>query len=178
MGDIAEAMLDGDFDHETGEWLGPGDGYPRTRRGSNPHRKGRASAELFGHLESLADEWGVHLKAHTPYHWQFRTSPVVNVYPTTRKVSVADHAAQRVRGDIVKHVRGVLLRELGDPAGDVDEDDPTIQEPAWSIPKDEPIRTGGLIVQKPNWFGRALLKLSGVRLNDVTYLPAEQEPSP
>lgn len=30
MGEIAEMMLNGDLDCETGEWLGQGDGYPRT----------------------------------------------------------------------------------------------------------------------------------------------------
>lgn len=30
MGDIADAIINGDFDEQTGEWLGEGDGYPRT----------------------------------------------------------------------------------------------------------------------------------------------------
>jgi hypothetical protein len=30
MGDIADGILNGDFDSVTGEWLGEGDGYPRT----------------------------------------------------------------------------------------------------------------------------------------------------
>ena len=30
MGEIAEMMLDGTLDCETGEYLGDGDGYPRT----------------------------------------------------------------------------------------------------------------------------------------------------
>ena len=30
MGDMAEAYLNGDFDMETGEWIGPGAGFPRT----------------------------------------------------------------------------------------------------------------------------------------------------
>lgn len=29
MGDMAEGILNGDFDEETGEYIGPGDGYPR-----------------------------------------------------------------------------------------------------------------------------------------------------
>lgn len=32
MGEIAEMMLDGTLDCETGEYLGEGDGYPRTAR--------------------------------------------------------------------------------------------------------------------------------------------------
>ena len=30
MGDMADGILNGDFDEQTGEWLGEGDGYPRT----------------------------------------------------------------------------------------------------------------------------------------------------
>jgi len=30
MGDIADAMINGDFDEQTGEWLGEGSGFPRT----------------------------------------------------------------------------------------------------------------------------------------------------
>lgn len=29
MGEMADAFLNGDFDEETGEWLGEGPGYPR-----------------------------------------------------------------------------------------------------------------------------------------------------
>jgi hypothetical protein len=32
MGDIADMMMDGTLDHETGEYLGEGDGFPRTAR--------------------------------------------------------------------------------------------------------------------------------------------------
>ena len=31
MGDIADGMINGDFDSLTGEYIGEGDGYPRTR---------------------------------------------------------------------------------------------------------------------------------------------------
>lgn len=30
MGEIADGILNGDFDEETGEYIGPGDGYPRS----------------------------------------------------------------------------------------------------------------------------------------------------
>lgn len=30
MGDIADGILDGDFDEETGEYIGPGMGFPRS----------------------------------------------------------------------------------------------------------------------------------------------------
>lgn len=32
MGEIADAMINGEFDYETGEYLGPPVGYPRSRR--------------------------------------------------------------------------------------------------------------------------------------------------
>lgn len=31
MGDMAEAIINGDFDEQTGDWLGEGQGFPRTR---------------------------------------------------------------------------------------------------------------------------------------------------
>jgi len=30
MGDIADSLIDGEFDYITGEYIGPGVGYPRT----------------------------------------------------------------------------------------------------------------------------------------------------
>lgn len=30
MGDIADGIINGDFDEQTGEYIGPGDGFPRT----------------------------------------------------------------------------------------------------------------------------------------------------
>ena len=33
MGEMAEAILNGDFCEMCGEWLGVGDGYPRTCKG-------------------------------------------------------------------------------------------------------------------------------------------------
>lgn len=31
MGDMADALIDGEFDYETGEYIGKGVGYPRTK---------------------------------------------------------------------------------------------------------------------------------------------------
>lgn len=36
MGDIADAMINGDMDCVTGEWLGGGAGYPRTTEPNHP----------------------------------------------------------------------------------------------------------------------------------------------
>ena len=51
MGEIAEMMLDGTLDSETGEYLGPGPGYPRTmemvelKRAANQRRRARKKAK-------------------------------------------------------------------------------------------------------------------------------------
>lgn len=34
MGEIADSIINGDFDYITGEYLGPGDGFPRTSEDS------------------------------------------------------------------------------------------------------------------------------------------------
>jgi len=36
MGDIADGLINGDFDFYTGEYLGEGDGFPRTTRRGKP----------------------------------------------------------------------------------------------------------------------------------------------
>lgn len=42
MGEIADSLIDGEFDFRTGEYIGPGVGYPRTKekgfKGGNPGR--------------------------------------------------------------------------------------------------------------------------------------------
>lgn len=35
MGEIADGLINGDFDSETGEYIGEGDGYPRTFENGN-----------------------------------------------------------------------------------------------------------------------------------------------
>lgn len=39
MGEIADGLIDGEFDFYTGEYLGKGVGFPRTRNGSLPWEK-------------------------------------------------------------------------------------------------------------------------------------------
>jgi predicted ATP-grasp superfamily ATP-dependent carboligase len=38
MGDIADSMIDGEFDYISGEYIGPGVGYPRTYSGTSSKR--------------------------------------------------------------------------------------------------------------------------------------------
>lgn len=47
MGEIAEMLLNGDLDSDTGEYIGPGNGHPRTLYGI-PHRKEIMSGCVFG----------------------------------------------------------------------------------------------------------------------------------
>jgi hypothetical protein len=35
MGEIADGIINGDFDEQTGEYIGPGQGFPRTLQSSN-----------------------------------------------------------------------------------------------------------------------------------------------
>lgn len=43
MGEIADGILNGDFDEHTGEWLGEGQGFPRHRGGS-----AKGSTAIYG----------------------------------------------------------------------------------------------------------------------------------
>lgn len=56
MGDIADAILDGEFDEVTGEYIGEGVGYPRTLTKNYIHNKSKYrkySAKLFGVIKFL-----------------------------------------------------------------------------------------------------------------------------
>lgn len=46
MGDIADSMIDGEFDYITGEYIGPGVGYPRTYSGTYSKRVKAIRKEL------------------------------------------------------------------------------------------------------------------------------------
>jgi len=48
MGDIAEGLLNGDFDEITGEYLGPGQGFPRSLHYNNGPREYDSSSALYG----------------------------------------------------------------------------------------------------------------------------------
>jgi len=45
MGEIAEGLINGDFDYISGEYLGEGDGYPRTESDKPTHRYKRTPVE-------------------------------------------------------------------------------------------------------------------------------------
>ena len=46
MGEIADALIDGEFDFLTGEYIGPGVGYPRTLEGRSSKRANKIRKEL------------------------------------------------------------------------------------------------------------------------------------
>lgn len=58
MGDIADGILNGDFDEETGEYIGPGLGYPRSlARGKRDREKNyKHSSKLFGIINYLENQ--------------------------------------------------------------------------------------------------------------------------
>ena len=82
MGEIADMMIDGTLDCQTGEYLGPGGGFPRTRKdiGQNWFFQRTPSKEVNGVLNYLSkktesrliaeaiieayieDEFGTHLE--------------------------------------------------------------------------------------------------------------------
>jgi hypothetical protein len=41
MGDIADAIINGDMDEVTGEWLGDGQGFPRSIHHNESHKRNR-----------------------------------------------------------------------------------------------------------------------------------------
>lgn len=54
MGEIAEGIISGDFDEVTGEYLGEGDGYPRSiHRNSGTPNKNKITDELLGRLKRV-----------------------------------------------------------------------------------------------------------------------------
>jgi hypothetical protein len=56
MGEIADSMIDGEFDFFTGEYLGPGVGYPRTGNRSLPwERAARGNSFYFSKFNTRKD---------------------------------------------------------------------------------------------------------------------------
>ncbi len=52
MGDIADGLINGDFDFYTGEYMGRGYGVPRTRNKSLPWEKRRGDGKAKNFLDS------------------------------------------------------------------------------------------------------------------------------
>lgn len=53
MGDIADGLINGDFDFHTGEYIGPGEGFPRTFDRSLPweqKKKNNPTTGVFNYM--------------------------------------------------------------------------------------------------------------------------------
>jgi hypothetical protein len=59
MGDIAEMMLDGILDEQTGEYLGEGVGYPRTSRGGFYNTMSRKETASEKKIRSVRKELAI-----------------------------------------------------------------------------------------------------------------------
>lgn len=71
MGDIAEGLINGDFDFYTGEYIGNGGGYPRSYRGNPTDYVGTNSRDKKGLNKYLRINWG---------YPQDKHSKIVNSY--------------------------------------------------------------------------------------------------
>lgn len=54
MGEIADGLINGDFDFYTGEYLGPGGGFPRTGNRSLPHERKFGMRKITGDPKEAA----------------------------------------------------------------------------------------------------------------------------
>jgi hypothetical protein len=64
MGEIAEMMLDGTLDQYTGEYLGPGPGYPRSGN-SFGFSRSKAYNKALNKIRSIRKEIALDIKAGT-----------------------------------------------------------------------------------------------------------------
>lgn len=113
MGEIADMMLDGTMDHETGEWNFDGDdgpGFPMTgaeaaewsRQGSGDRRRSSGIRKIIGPgkpafkvnkaLRKKVEAFG-ELRQNDPYHWQVRRDGKVAAdwWPHKCKFRIAGH---------------------------------------------------------------------------------------
>lgn len=104
MGQHADDILNGDVDQFTGEWLGDGQGFPRTNYKEKTNqikieKKEQRKAEAFKRLDKAGIEYkvlnhGVHLQIGT-----------LNLYPTTRKWYNSKTGEKGTFRDIVQFVK-------------------------------------------------------------------------
>lgn len=90
MGEIADAILNGDFDEVTGEYIGPGDGYPRSF-----HRKPQQPKEKLGPyaLQAIQQKlisagYTIIMVRNIDYGYQLRTlsGSIINIYSSGKIV--------------------------------------------------------------------------------------------
>lgn len=99
MGEVADMILEGLLDSETGELIdGDAPGYSRTRGeffgGKSSHRswgksgRHKKAAKEFKEASTLASQNGLSLMKHTPFHYSLRKPGgwIINVYPGKRRI--------------------------------------------------------------------------------------------
>lgn len=70
MGEIADGIINGDFDCVSGEWLGEGDGYPRTAEPNHPNSISQGhsnSSQINGVLKFLRNNTQLEVKEYKQY---------------------------------------------------------------------------------------------------------------
>ena len=95
MGDIADAIINGDFDEQTGEWLGEGDGFPRTR--------------VKGHYNTI----GTHGNR-TPWHYSVAELKIKAVRKELAILIKETEKNNPEEKDIVNKCRGIINKKYGE----------------------------------------------------------------
>lgn len=85
MGDIAEGLINGDFDEETGEYIGPGQGFPRSiQREQREQKQFETLNKTLAVVQKLLVDNGYLITAikSIDYGTQMKTASgvIVNVY--------------------------------------------------------------------------------------------------
>lgn len=84
MGDIAEGLINGDFDEETGEYIGPGQGFPRSFQRENREKKKHNFLPTLKAVQKiLADnQYVITIQRPIDYGTQLRviSGAIINIY--------------------------------------------------------------------------------------------------
>lgn len=92
MGEIADAVLNGDMCQECGEWIGAGDGYPRSCLGCRGTK--RISRRTAPKLTKPFRDVGF-VVMRDPFHWQARIGAhIINYWPTKSRWSIDNHKSE------------------------------------------------------------------------------------
>jgi hypothetical protein len=101
MGEMADAILNGDFDEETGEYIGPGQGFPRSLARETRQKKARdIRPEYLASIQKILVNNGYTITVikNLDYGVQMRTASgiVVNVY-TSGKVVLQGKLDEKIK---------------------------------------------------------------------------------
>lgn len=130
MGEIAEMMLDGTMDCETGEWNSDGEdgpGWPMTQREAAQYRRasrGHAEPEkpiftVSKKLRAKIEAFGI-LTSHNAYHWTVRRdngAVIAHWYPHKTK-RIMD--GKTVRGDEAAFLKAIAKPKPSEAASALD----------------------------------------------------------